>query len=100
MPGGSEAYMEALIYYGSVKMAAKAGEESARSIYYDLKMRFPGGPIKQLFPPSYKIFRVNTVEVRDLKNLQPFFIPPHFLNRNFPGQKESNLVLGEPLPIL
>jgi len=33
MPGGSEAYMEALIYYGSVKMAAKAWEESARSIY-------------------------------------------------------------------
>lgn len=42
MLGGSEAYVEALIYYNSVKMAAKTGQANARVIYDDLSMRFPG----------------------------------------------------------
>lgn len=42
MLGGSEAYVAALMYYNSVKMAAKTGQASARPIYDDLSMRFPG----------------------------------------------------------
>jgi hypothetical protein len=46
MLGGSEAYMAALLYYASVKMAAKNGQPGARSIYDDLSVRFPGSPRK------------------------------------------------------
>lgn len=42
MLGGSEAYVAALMYYNSVKMAAKTGQASARPICDDLSMRFPG----------------------------------------------------------
>jgi len=38
---GSEAYMAALMYYNSVKMAAKTGQPNASSIYDDLSKRFP-----------------------------------------------------------
>lgn len=50
MLGGSEAYMAALLYYGSVKMAAKTGQTGAKPIYDDLSMRFPG-PKKKVVPP-------------------------------------------------
>jgi hypothetical protein len=53
MLGGSEAYMEALMYYNSVKMAAKTGQANARPIYDDLRMRFPGF--------THKVVAVTTV---------------------------------------
>lgn len=37
---GSEAYLAALVYYDSVKQAAKSEIPDAKSIYADLKMRF------------------------------------------------------------
>lgn len=46
MLGGSEAYMASLLYYASVKMAAKNGQPGARSIYDDLSVRFPGSSRK------------------------------------------------------
>jgi hypothetical protein len=39
---GSEAYQGALLFYGSVKAAAKAKAPKAGSIYDDLSTRFPG----------------------------------------------------------
>lgn len=44
---GSEAYQGALLFYGSVKAAAKAKAPNAGSIYEDLSSRFPGGPRKK-----------------------------------------------------
>lgn len=44
---GSEAYQGALLFYGSVKAAAKAKAPKAESIYSDLSSRFPGGPQKK-----------------------------------------------------
>ncbi|MEI6062099.1 MAG: hypothetical protein WCR72_15460 [Bacteroidota bacterium] len=41
---GSEAYIAALIYYNSVKQAAKNGIPGAKTIYEDLQKRFPGRP--------------------------------------------------------
>jgi hypothetical protein len=46
MLGGSEAYMASLLYYSSVKMAAKSGQPGARQIYDDLSVRFPGPKTK------------------------------------------------------
>lgn len=40
---GHEAYVQALYYYGSVKLAAKAGDTEAKTIYEDLSKRFPRG---------------------------------------------------------
>ena len=40
MQAGSEAYMNALNYYNSVKQAAKSDVPGAKSIYEDLKKRF------------------------------------------------------------
>ncbi len=42
MLAGSEALMQCLVFYGTVKTAAKAGEASAKPIYEDLSARFPG----------------------------------------------------------
>ena len=39
---GHEAYVQALYYYGSVKLAAKSGDAEAKTIYEDLSKRFPG----------------------------------------------------------
>ncbi len=40
---GMEALAAALIYYGPVKDAAKNGVPNAKTIYDDMKKRFPGG---------------------------------------------------------
>ena len=42
MLAGSEAYMASLIYYHSVKHAAKIAVPGSEAIYDDLKVRFPG----------------------------------------------------------
>ena len=42
MVSGSEAFLEALTYYNSVKQADKNGVANARSIYEELSKRFPG----------------------------------------------------------
>jgi len=42
MMAGSEAYVAALSYYNSVKMAAKRNTTGAKAIYDDLKKRFEG----------------------------------------------------------
>jgi len=39
---GSEAYTGALVYYGSVQMAAKTGQGNAKPIFEDLNRRFAG----------------------------------------------------------
>lgn len=52
MLGGSEAYVAALMYYNSVKLAAKTGQASAGPIYDDLSQRFPGGPRKKPLVPA------------------------------------------------
>jgi hypothetical protein len=40
---GHEAYVQALYYYGSVKLAARAGDAEAKTIAEDLSKRFPRG---------------------------------------------------------
>jgi hypothetical protein len=40
MLSGHEAYAQALLYYASVKMAAKLGDQDAKSIQEDLGKRF------------------------------------------------------------
>lgn len=40
---GHEAYVQALFYYGSVKLSAKSGDPEAKAIYEDLSKRFPRG---------------------------------------------------------
>ena len=47
MVAGSEAYMNALKFYNSSKQGDKSGVPGARSIYEDLRMRFPGTPRKR-----------------------------------------------------
>jgi hypothetical protein len=42
LQAGSEAYAAALIFYTSVKSAAKAGVPGTKNIYDDLQARFPG----------------------------------------------------------
>lgn len=42
MVAGSEAYAGALVFYQSVKGAARSNEPGAQAIYDDLKQRFPG----------------------------------------------------------
>lgn len=46
MLSGSEALMQALLYYGQVKEANSKGVAASRSIYDDLKMRFARGSYK------------------------------------------------------
>ena len=46
MVAGSEAFQEALVYYGQVKEAASKGVPSAGPIYEDLKQRFTKKPRK------------------------------------------------------
>ena len=43
MLAGSEAYQAALVFYTSIKAAAKSGVANAETIYNDLSARFPGG---------------------------------------------------------
>jgi len=50
MLAGSEAYVQALMYYNGVKLAAKTGQASARPIYDDLSVRFPGATRKTPLP--------------------------------------------------
>jgi hypothetical protein len=42
MAAGSESYQAALIFYNSVKMAARQGTPGAKAVYEELKKRFPG----------------------------------------------------------
>lgn len=42
LQSGSEAFTASLIFYNAVKGAAKAGEPGMKTIYEDLKSRFPG----------------------------------------------------------
>jgi hypothetical protein len=42
LQSNSEAYTASLTYYSAVKSAMKAGEPGAKTIYEDLKERFPG----------------------------------------------------------
>lgn len=46
MLASSEAYQAALLFYQSVKAAAKMGVPGAQTIYEDLRGRFPGRPSK------------------------------------------------------
>jgi hypothetical protein len=46
MVAGSEAYQTALIFYNSVKMAARQDVPGAKAVYEELKKRFPGGKRK------------------------------------------------------
>ncbi len=48
MLSGSEAYQAGLLFYGSVKAAAKVNSPGAEAIYNDLSSRFPGGPHKKI----------------------------------------------------
>jgi len=41
---GSDAMIQFLAYYNSVKRAAKIGVPGAKAIYDELRKRFPGGP--------------------------------------------------------
>lgn len=43
MLAGHEAYVQALYYYGSIKLAAKSGDAEAKTILEDLSKRFPRG---------------------------------------------------------
>jgi hypothetical protein len=49
---GSEAYDQALIYYNVVKQAAGRGMPGAKSMYEDLRHRFPGRPHTKSDPPA------------------------------------------------
>ena len=42
--GGSDVMVAALAYYQSVKRASEMGVPGAKSIYEDLRKRFPGAP--------------------------------------------------------
>jgi hypothetical protein len=42
MLAGSEAYQDSLIFYNSVKMAARQNVVGAKAVYEELKKRFPG----------------------------------------------------------
>jgi hypothetical protein len=46
MVAGSEAYQASLVFYNSVKMAARQDVPGAKAIYEELKKRFPGGKRK------------------------------------------------------
>ena len=42
MTAGSEAYQSALLFYNSVKVTASSNVSGAKSVYEELKKRFPG----------------------------------------------------------
>jgi hypothetical protein len=42
MTSGSEAYQAALVFYNSVKMAARQDIPGAKAVYEELRKRFPG----------------------------------------------------------
>ncbi|MDR1340081.1 MAG: hypothetical protein LBK58_08535 [Prevotellaceae bacterium] len=42
MTAGSEAYQAALVFYNSVKMAARQNIPGAKAVYEELRKRFPG----------------------------------------------------------
>jgi hypothetical protein len=42
MTSGSEAYQAALVFYNSVKMAARQDVPGAKAVYEELRKRFPG----------------------------------------------------------
>ncbi|MDR1660969.1 MAG: hypothetical protein LBR95_00850 [Azoarcus sp.] len=44
MAAGNEAFQSALAFYNSLREAAKANVEGAKTLYTELKDRFPGGP--------------------------------------------------------
>jgi hypothetical protein len=46
MVAGSEAYQSALVFYNSVKMAARQDISGDKAVYEELKKRFPGGKRK------------------------------------------------------
>jgi hypothetical protein len=46
MLSGSEAYMTALVFYNSVRLASKNNIPGAEAIYSDLAERFPGRPAR------------------------------------------------------
>jgi hypothetical protein len=46
MTAGSEAYQAALVFYKSVKKAAAQDVPGAKTVYEELKTRFPGGKRK------------------------------------------------------
>jgi hypothetical protein len=43
MVAGSEAFRSSLVFYNSVKMAARQDVPGAKAVYEELKKRFPGG---------------------------------------------------------
>jgi hypothetical protein len=47
MVAGSEAYQSALIFYYSVKMAARQDSPGAKAVYEEVKKRCPGGKRKK-----------------------------------------------------
>lgn len=49
---GHEAYVQALYYYGSVKLAARAGDAEAKTIAEDLSKRFPRGKVSAENKPN------------------------------------------------
>ncbi len=49
---GNEAFIPALMYYGNVKFNASQGVASAKTIYEDLKKRFPGKGSKKATQPK------------------------------------------------
>lgn len=50
---GHEAYVQALLYYATVKMAAKTGSPDAKTIQEDLGKRFAGqGKVKKVAPKT------------------------------------------------
>lgn len=51
MVSGSEAYKGSLMYYNNVKQGDKNGVANARTIYEDLKKRFPGKSNGEVPPP-------------------------------------------------
>jgi hypothetical protein len=54
MVAGSEAYQAALIFYNSVKMAARQDVPGAKAVYEELKKRFPGGKRKKSGESEYE----------------------------------------------
>lgn len=52
MLAGSEALLNALLYYGSVREAASKGVATAKPIYEDLKQRFSKKKYKTQNPPA------------------------------------------------
>jgi hypothetical protein len=52
MTAGSEAYQAALVFYNSIKMAARQDIPGAKAVYEELKKRFSGGKRKSAGEPN------------------------------------------------